>query len=213
MSKEIKQFKNWIKALNEYETLLTNNYNKAKTNKKGIDDKGYIINKKIIDDIKQKLSYDELKKYTLDKNKEIIFNKKCEEKFKNKNIQINKCDQKIFNNCQELYKSLNKNNEFIIINYTIWNMVKNGELGENEGLIKYTINSTHLIIYINNANILFKYHYNILSKYSFIKIEYINQNEIDKIFNSIIAYNKFENFLIKYISLNNIKKKRWIFNR
>ena len=191
---EIKNFSSWIKEINNFENLIKQYYDEVNSFKYDIDQEGYIINKNIIDDLKQKLFYDELHEYI---NNTEIFKQKCEEKFNsNNNIKINKCKPQIYKNSKELKESI-QDNEFIIVNYLIRKIINDGELIDNEGLIKYKIKSKYLIVFINNETILFKHNSNIINKDSFIEIKNIYQDEINKIYNSIIIYNKFENLLIK----------------
>ena len=179
-----KQFKVYLKYLVEFEKLLS---------KKNQDNnEGYLIDKFIIDELKEKLFYKDLSKINPENIDKEIKNKI------NEDIQINGGEPKLFKSFKELYKSLTENKEFVIINYTILNMIKNGNLNKEDGLIKYDIKSDKLILYLNNAEkIYFNKNSNLITIKQFIKKEFTYQNELDEIYKIIVEYYNFEQLLIK----------------
>ena len=179
-----KQCKPYIKNLVEFEKLFS---------KKNQDNnEGYLIDKFIIDELKEKLFYKDLSKINPENIDKEIKNKI------NEDIQINGGEPKIFKSFIELNKSLTENKEFVIINYTILNMIKNGNLNKENGLIKYDIKPDKLILYLKNAEkIYFNKNSNLIAKKQFIKKEFTYQNEVDKIYKIIVEYYNFEQLLIK----------------
>ena len=146
------KFKSFIKAFIDLEITFENYYKKAKENKISKDN-GYLVDKKKIDKIKEKLSYSELKIYI---NGDTKFKKKLEEKYKNINeIVCETCEQKIFESSKDFIQSISNHNEYEIIDKTIWMMINNGKLKENEGKIFYEINQNNLIIYYNSDIVYF----------------------------------------------------------
>ena len=217
-----KKFKNCLKELFKFEKDLSKKYISLSSSNKSIKEKGYLLHKAIIDDLKAKLYYNEL----------FIDNKINKEEFNKKftnvsNVICNiKCEQKIFNSFQDLKESLERKNEFIIINNTILLLFGlNAEnIRQNIGDISYEINNKNLILFINSEKIIFKHNANIINEKSFIKVEkleIINNNEIDNILQSIKEYYTFDTLLIKELketkekSEKNIKggyliNKKWI---
>ena len=146
------KFKSFIKAFNDLEITIENYYKKAKENKISRDN-GYLVDKKKIDKIKEKLSYSELKIYINDDTK---FKKKLEEKYKNINeIVCETCEQKIFESSKDFIQSISNHNEYEIIDKTIWMMINNGKLKENEGKIFYEINENNLLLSFNSDKVYF----------------------------------------------------------
>ena len=113
MSKTLKKskIKTILKEFFEFDESVKNNYKDLNKN-----DQGYLINKKYIDDIKEKLFYESFKKYSPDSEE---YNKLFKEKFKEK-ITFDGCEQQIFKTSENLKKALDENNEYILVNYTIW---------------------------------------------------------------------------------------------
>ena len=147
-----KNFKSFIKALIDLEITFENYYKKAKE-KKISKDNGYLIDKKKIDKIREKLSYSELKIYINDDTK---FKNKLEEKFKNINeIVCETCEQKIFESSKDFIQSISNYNEYEIIDKTVWMLINNGKLKENEGKIFYEINGNNLILSFNSDKVYF----------------------------------------------------------
>ena len=146
------KFKSFIKAFNDLEITFENYYKKAKE-KKISKDNGYLIDKKKIDKIREKLSYSELKIYINDDTK---FKNKLEEKFKNINeIVCETCEQKIFESSKDFIQSISNYNEYEIIDHKVWMLINNGKLKENEGKIFYEINGNNLILSFNSDKVYF----------------------------------------------------------
>ena len=179
-----KKFKVYLKNLVEFEQLLS---------KKNIDNnKGYLIDKFIIDELKEKLFYKDLAQIN-PQNFENEIEKKIKEDFK-----ITGGEPKIFKTFKELNKSLTEKKEFVIINFTILSMIRNGNFNHEEGLIKFDIKSNKLILYLNNAEkIYFNKNSNLITIKQYDKMEYIYEKDLDKIYKIIVEYYNFEQLLIK----------------
>ena len=146
------KIKSFIKAFIDLEIAFENYYKKVKE-KKISKDNGYLIDKKKIDKIKEKLSYSEIKIYINDDTK---FKNKLEEKFKNINeIVCETCEQKIFESSKDFIQSISNYNEYEIIDKTVWMLINNGKLKENEGKIFYEINENNLLLSFNSDKVYF----------------------------------------------------------
>ena len=157
-----------IKNLIKFDKTIDNYYQLAKINRETKKDKGYLMNKKILDDLKDKLNYSIIKDVP-DKS----FYKKISENFKFINeIDFEGCEQRIFKNYKEMEEDLKKNNEYIIVDKTIWNMINNGKISEYEGIMTYEINKRDLILFLNdNEKAHFKHNKNIINYKNLIKEE------------------------------------------
>ena len=179
------KFKSFIKAFIDLEITFENYYKKAKE-KKISKDNGYLIDKKKIDKIREKLSYSELKIYINDDTK---FKNKLEEKFKNINeIVCETCEQKIFESSKDFIQSISTYNEYEIIDKTVWMLINNGKLKEKEGIISYEINQNNLIISFNSEKVYFS-----LSNSNVLKSKNLslnNGNQISQKNNADIYKNK-----------------------
>ena len=136
------KLKLFLKELFDLDNLFIENYQKVKGKNIKIKEIGFLIDKKCFDDIKEKLSYSEFKKYAND-------DKRCEEMIKEHYENMNyitfiPCEQKIFKTSKELEESIKKGNEYIIINNLVWKLINNGKYKENEGKIFYEINNEYL---------------------------------------------------------------------
>ena len=169
-----------IKDLIKFDKTIDNYYQKAKINREKKKDKGYLMNKKILDELKDKLNYSIIKD-TPDKS----FYKKVYENFKFVDeIDFEGCEQRIFKNYKEMEEDLKKNNEYIIVDKTIWNLINNGKISEYEGIMTYEINKRDLILFLNdNEKAHFKHNKNIINYKNLIKEEknstIVEDNDID----------------------------------
>ena len=155
-----KRFKSCIKMLLDFDKLIKKYYLECQ-DKSPIKDFGYLVDKNCFEDLKDKLSYSEIKIYINDDSK---FNTKMAEKYGNDNdITYIPLEQKLFKTSQELIKSFSKINEYIIINLSLWKRFNNGKFKENEGKINYEINEKFLVINLDNGEKLnFSHNFNII---------------------------------------------------
>ena len=70
---EKRKFETLIKEFSDFDDYLNKNYEEVSNSKKFKNDTGYLIDKKIIDDLKKKLFYDDLKKYIYNDKKFKLF--------------------------------------------------------------------------------------------------------------------------------------------
>ena len=152
------QFKGYIKALLDFNKEINSIYQKAKQNII-IKDNGYLVDKKCFDDFKDRLFYSKFA--SLNEND---FNEKINEIFKDKKeIEYVPIEQKIFNTSKELIDSLSKNDEYIIINSSIFEMINNKTSDRNKGKISYEIKENEMIINLGpGEKIIFKHNFNII---------------------------------------------------
>ena len=221
----INEFKLYIRAFLDLDNFFNKNYQEVKEKNLMIKDSGYLIDKKCFDDLKEKLSYSEFIKYI---NDDIKFDQMLKEIYRNKEyIPIIPCDQKIFKTSEELENSIQKNNEYMIINNSVLKLINNEKYKENEGKIEYEINNEYLIISFSaEENVYFKYNINIINIKNLLpglkniinNISTLETNEQNIIEINIKKKNnnkKFDNYIKILMSFylndeyinNNIKKK------
>ena len=164
-----------LKKIIDFYDKLDNYYKKVKENNQPKKEAGYLMSKKIFDDFKEKLCYSELKNHSSN----LLSYKRQKEIFKDKEeLEYEGGEQRIFNNYKELEEDLNKGNEYVIVNKTIWKSINNGNKSEFEGVMKYEINSKNLILFLNDNNkdnAFFKHDSNIINKKNLL----ITENEIE----------------------------------
>ena len=186
-----KDFKNILEQINEYDKKLIHDYENFK---KPVKKKGYLIKKKSLDELKDKLKYNSIKKYIFTDQFAKYF---CSIKYEK--ISLDYINVEIFNSFKELMKNLKGNNEYIIVNNQIANILSN-EFNEDEALINYEINSKNLILYLKSKEKLsFKHNLNIININSFCEI-YIG---IENLYDSILEYYNFEKLIIKELKDDN----------
>ena len=180
-----KDFKYILEQINEYDKKLAHDYENFK---KPAKKKGYLIKKKALDELKDKLKYNSIKKYISSDQFAKYF---CSIKYDK--ISLDYSNVGIFNSFKELMKSLKENNEYLIVNNQIANILSN-DFNEDEALIHYEINSKNLILYLNSKQKLsFKHNFNIININSFCEI-YIG---IENLCDSIFEYYNFQKLIIK----------------
>ena len=114
--------KNIAKHLFEYYKIIGSIY-KSKNEKQK--NEGYLINKKVLDDLKEKVLYDDY----LSNPKE--YEKKFNEKYKSiDNLSITSYEKIEFTTHKEMLSNLREQKEYIILNITIWASIKNSNLVE-----------------------------------------------------------------------------------
>ena len=155
------KFKANIKTLLELEKIF-GKYNQKGKNQTNMKDTGYLIDKKDLDNFKNKLFYPIFKTLINDDSK---FNTKLNEFYgNNKEITFTPCEQKFFSVSKDLIDNLSKYNEYVIINLLVWKMINNGKYTENDGKINYEIKDDKIILSFGTGmNVYFKYNSNIIS--------------------------------------------------
>ena len=148
-----KQYISTITTLQEFEETINRYYSKN-DEKEPTKEFGHLIDKKILDNLKKNLGYDEIKN---NPSTEIITNKMNQIYEKNiQTINYKTCEEISFDNCKQLEEDLKTNkSEYIIVNQKIFELItknapnKNGEKANsrNNNSIKYEIN---ILIYLYN---------------------------------------------------------------
>ena len=204
------QYIDIIKALHEFEENINRFYLK-KDKKDPTIDYGYLIDKKILDDLKKKLGYEEIK----NKSSEGLITNQMNQKFNNIDvINYQTCEQILFNNYKELEEDLkNYNSEYIIVNSKIYALISKKVLNKKEGetnsrnnkYTKYIINSEYMILFLkNDEQAFFKHNSNIINYSNLIKNKNSNENSNN------IKKNEEEN-KINNLEIKILKKKIFIF--
>ena len=178
-------FKLYIKAILELESIFEKYHQKIISKEPIIlKETGYLIEKKYLDSIKENLFYSEFKECIDDY---IKFEKMMKEKYETiKYISYIPFEQKIFNTSKELEIDIQKNNEYVIINRTVWELMNNGLYKEDEGKILYEIKNYNLIIFFSPTDkISLKYNFNIINKQNLIPKKFLldtRKNNLIKFF-------------------------------
>ena len=165
-----------LKDLVRFEINIDKYYESVKKDNRPKKDSGYLINKAVLDDLKQKLSFSHFR--NLNEN---LFYKKKTEIFKNlEKITFKGAEQKIFNSYKEMKEDLMKNKkEYIIVNKKIWSWINNGKKTEYEGIKTYEINSKNFILFINDQEkAFFKHDSNIINYKNLLEEEIKDENKI-----------------------------------
>ena len=176
------QYIDIIKTLHEFEENINRFYLK-KDKKDPTIDYGYLIDKKILDDLKKKLGYEEIK----NKSSEGLITNKMNQIFNNIDvINYQTCEQILFNDYKELEEDLkNNNSEYIIVNAKIYALISKNVLNKKEGetnsrnnkFTKYKINSEYMILFLkNDEQAFFKHKSNIINYSNLIKNKNSNEN-------------------------------------
>ena len=124
--------------LDYYKVIRENNESKKEFND------GYLVNKKVLDDLKEKIFYED---YLSNQEK---YENIIKEKFKHVELKINSYEKIEFTTLKELLNNLNEKKEYAILNFTIWKYIKDENLVEKK--IKYKVNNENkLVIQLNAA--------------------------------------------------------------
>jgi len=124
--KEINEHENFMKLLNHYNTVY----------------KGYLIDDELMQDLKSKIHYEELKNHFQDES--YISNVLKSEKLAN-HKNLNFIYQSKFESIQELEKALNENKKYWIIKFSLWKLICiKGK--ENDKGISFTFNNKEIIL-------------------------------------------------------------------
>ena len=201
------QYTNIIQTLKDFNDTI-NRYYQKKDGDTGTKEFGYLIEKKLFDELKNKLGFSEIKNLSSAKS----IDDKKEEIFKNiQAINYKTSEQILFKDYNELEDDLkNNNSEYIIVNNQIWNLFKKNEqsakngnkITQNKDQIKYEINSKHMILFLeNNEKAFFEHNSNIINYKNLLRNENINENSNnnDKLLNKEVNED---------ISIQIIKKKK-----
>ncbi len=192
------KFIKYYYAIINFENALKNIYSESNYNK---DNKGYLINLKNYEEIKQNLNY---QYYNKGKKKEELI-KYMDEKF----YKIKKLKQIEFKTNQYLINMILNGNKYIIINENLWNELGDKKEGDNSHII-YKIESDYITFNFENEKKLYFRHNknNQIDKYTYNyatqNFDYKpNFNVMEKILNDIKRYYEFETEFIK-----NLKRKK-----
>ena len=189
--------KNIAKLLFEYYKPIESNY---KSNNEKQLNEGYLINKKVLDDLKEKILYDDY----LSKPKE--YEKKFNEKYKSiDKLSITSYEIE-FTTHKEMLSNLREQKEYVILNFTIWKIIKNSDFVEKK--IEYTVNNNQLIIHLNDAETVY-FHCNsyIINENSYIEFKNSNKEKIEKTFDCIKKYHEFKQSLKKELNEEKISSR------
>ena len=146
------KFKSYIKTLLEFDNLFDNYIQKANEGRI-IKDNGYLIEKRSFDIFKEDLKYSLFKAYIKDDSK---LNAKMIEIFgKDKDIPFIPFEQKIFKTSKQFVDNLSKNNEYVIISTSVWNIINNKKYKENEGKISYELKEKQIMITFEPGEIVY----------------------------------------------------------
>ena len=176
------QYKKIIQTLKDFDDTINRYYSK-KEGDSATKEFGYLIEKKLFDELKNKLGYSEIKNLS---SVESIDNKK-EQIYKNaQTINYKTSEQIIFKDYKELEEDLKTNkSEYIIVNNKIWDLFKKNELSvkngnkntQNKNQIKYEINEKNMILFLeSNEKVFFKHDSNIIKYKNLLINENINVN-------------------------------------
>ena len=121
-----------IQKIKNFQDKIDSSYKNAKEfdNEKAIKEHGFLMEKEILDNLKKTLSYNELINVT---NKELLKDK-IEKKFKNVQvINIKVGEPKLFKDYKELENDLKNQNEYIIVDYNIFDLISNKRIEKEKG--------------------------------------------------------------------------------
>ena len=176
--------------------------NKSKNERKF--DEGYMINKKILDELEEKILYHDYLPHS--KEYENKINEKYRDMNKKDKIQINSYEKIKFTTYREMLNNLREKNEYVILNYTVFTSIKSENL--NEKIIEYEINNNQLIIKLNDIEtVYFNYNSYIINESSLIKVENLNKKKIDQTFECIKKYYEFKQLLKKELNKEQLTTK------
>ena len=167
-----------------------------------INEEGYLINLKDLEDLKINVNYEEFKKYKSNQKYNESYQDKIKSIFDNKKFQeIKKIEQIKFKNTRYITNMLLNDNKFILINHKLWEVISDNEKDIKEKAISYTILRTKIILYLeNNEQLELSHKNNIFDKNS---CKY-NQsfNEFYQLSNQIFIYYKFEKKFLNELKNN-----------
>ena len=119
-----------IQDLNKFNESLDNIHKNCKAKKTKSPEYGYLIEQTILDTLKIKIHYEQLKK--CEKQADCLT--EIHKIFKDsEGITIQGCEPKIFNNYHELEEDLQKDIGYNIINISIWKKMNNENLDIEKG--------------------------------------------------------------------------------
>ena len=155
--KELKEHENFMKSLKKNNFVY----------------KGYLIDDELMQDLKNRIHYEELKNHFQDKS--YISNILKSEKMANTK-SINFINQSKFKNKQDLEKALNVNKKYWIINFNLWKLICIKEK-ENDKGISYSFYENQIILKLNEKEkIFFRKNIGIIEKSSIINYTVSNIN-------------------------------------
>ena len=174
--------------LDYYKVIRENNESKKEFND------GYLVNKKVLDDLKEKIFYED---YLSNQEK---YENIIKEKFKHVELKINSYEKIEFTTLKELLNNLNEKKEYAILNFTIWKYIKDENLVEKK--IKYKVNNENkLVIQLNAAEtVYFTNNLNIINESSYLGFQNSNKEKIEKALDCIKKYYIFRQSLIKELN-------------
>ena len=157
--KDIKEHENFMKSLNQNNFVY----------------KGYLIDDELMQDLKKRIHYEELKNHFQDKS--YISNVLKSEKMVNAQ-NLNFINQSKFKNKQDLEKSLNANKKYWIINFNLWKLICIKEKEKDKG-INYSFKDNQIILKLNEKEkIFFRKNIGIIEKSSLINYSVLNINDL-----------------------------------
>ena len=158
-----------IQKIKNFQDKIDSSYKNAKEfdNEKAIKEHGFLMEKEILDNLKTTLSYNELINVT---NKELLKDK-IEKKFKNVQvINIKVGEPKLFKDYKELENDLKNQNEYIIVDYNIFDLISNKRIEKEKGKIVYKIKRKNLVLCLNdNEKVYFIHNSNIINYENLLK--------------------------------------------
>ena len=184
----------YVKAIFEYEKEVEKNKTNYTWNEIH---PGYIIKLVDYEKLKNKIKYDDLKKYINDKNllkqeiNKLIDSNQINDELLTDFDRLRKIDKK------NLKESIKANKEFKLINKELWDVI----YGKDKSPLMYEFDYPEMTIHLSEKDISFScINNNILNQYSIISIE---GDKLMNIAKSIIEFHKFENEIV-----SNLKDKK-----
>jgi len=177
---------NYKNAISCFEKFIEEIYSHKNSNSNGIELKGYLINYKYYEKIKEVINNYEKNKNDFDSGK---------------NIKINQIE---FKTPQYLINMILNGNKYIFINTELWELFCDKDK-KDESPIICKVNKKNITFILDNIELSFRHNKNIIDKntlnynYSYVS----NYNKIKQIFKSVIKYYNFENKFMQ-----NLKNKQ-----
>jgi len=158
-------YKRYCESIIEYENYINQIYNNLNENDE--EHKGYLIDSKEFENLKQDINLD-IYKVLKQEYKEQIKIKLSTLISENKSIELKKFEQEEIKSFIEFSNKIQNNKEFILINTDLWKTICKKEK-ENEEPLMYYINKSELFLILkDNNSMYFRINKNILNKQSFI---------------------------------------------